>query len=449
MRKLILFVAVMMVLLSSQNIQAQWNEVGGLNGLAANGPIKTMCSDPAGNIYAAGGFRNDSGKFYVAKWDGNSWSELGGMNGIKAYDTINSICSDAQGNIYAGLDYGVGGGGLPNVYVAKWNGNQWSFIYTGGSEYCCTINTLSCDIQGNVYAMGDFFQTMTGHFIAKWDGNNWSKIWFNHTGFPYYFYSSCSDHFGNIYIAGSYANSSFLALLNSGNINSFGPPPGHEHYGSEIFSICSDTSGNLYAGGIFTNGSNLNNGHYYVAKGNGTTWTELGGKDALAANHPIRSVFRDGLGRIFAAGDFTNSSGNNYVAKFDGISWRELGGNNSLAANNTIRTICTDTAGNIYLAGDFTNANGKQYVAVLSKSLGINETPTSSISISPNPTTSSITIKGITEPTIAVYNLMGEKVVDSKGSNEVNLAQLPAGMYLVQVFNKDMELVKSEKVIKE
>ena len=69
------------------------------------------------------------------------------------------------------------------------------------------------------------------------------------------------------------------------------------------------------------------------------------------------------------------------------------------------------------------------------------------ITISPNPTTSSITIKGITQPTIAVYNLMGQKVVSAEGSNEVNLAHLPVGMYMVQVFNKDMELVKSEKII--
>jgi hypothetical protein len=42
---------------------------------------------------------------------------------------------------------------------------------------------------------------------------------------------------------------------------------------------------------------------------------------------------------------------------------------------------------------------------------------------------------------------MGQKVVASQGSNEVSLEHLPAGMYMVQIFNKDMELVKSEKVI--
>jgi hypothetical protein len=44
---------------------------------------------------------------------------------------------------------------------------------------------------------------------------------------------------------------------------------------------------------------------------------------------------------------------------------------------------------------------------------------------------------------------MGQRVVLSQGSNEVSLAQLPSGMYLVQVFNKDMEPVKSEQIMKE
>jgi hypothetical protein len=71
------------------------------------------------------------------------------------------------------------------------------------------------------------------------------------------------------------------------------------------------------------------------------------------------------------------------------------------------------------------------------------------ITIFPNPTTGNITIKGIAQPTIAIYNLMGQRVVLSQGNNEVSLAQLPSGMYLVQVFNKDMQPVKSERIMKE
>ncbi len=86
------------------------------------------------------------------------------------------------------------------------------------------------------------------------------------------------------------------------------------------------------------------------------------------------------------------------------------------------------------------------YTTIINDIKDINQTQ---ISISPNPTSDVITIKGINQPTVAVFNLMGQKVVTSQNSNEVNLANLPAGMYMVQVLNKDMELVKSEKVIKE
>ncbi len=446
MRKIILFVAVMMVLFSSQKIQAQWAEVGGLNGLAANGPIKTMCTDPAGNIYAAGGFRNDSGKFYVAKWDGSSWSELGGANGIKANDTINTICSDNQGNIYAGGKFI--NADFSNSLVEKWDGNNWSVLPNPfGNTYWNSINSICSDTAGNIYIVGDLWTGMQGPFIAKWDGNIVNKIAFGTATLNCKVYTVCSDSLGKVFTSGLYGADGRVMFLDGNTMTDYGG--NIWAYGFVSYSICSDNQGNIYAGGTLRNGNYPGIGNYYVAKGNGITWTELGGKDALAANHPIRSVFRDGLGRIFAGGDFTNASGKNYVAKFDGMCWTELGGVNSLAANNTIRTICTDTAGNIYVAGDFTNANGKYYVAVLSKSLGINETSTSSISISPNPTKDIITIKGITEPTIAVYNLMGQKLVSSQDSKEVSLAQLPAGMYLVQVFNNDMELVKSEKVIRE
>jgi hypothetical protein len=93
--------------------------------------------------------------------------------------------------------------------------------------------------------------------------------------------------------------------------------------------------------------------------------------------------------------------------------------------------------------------NGDYWVVKLAGTNGIEEIPTSSISIFPNPTTGQVNIKGIAQPTVAVYNLMGQRVVLSQGSNEVSLAQLPSGMYLVQVFNKDMEPVKSEQIMKE
>ena len=92
----------------------------------------------------------------------------------------------------------------------------------------------------------------------------------------------------------------------------------------------------------------------------------------------------------------------------------------------------------------------KDFTLVLKKgTLGINNIYSNSITISPNPTTGIITIKGISQPTVEVYNLMGQKVVASQGSNDVSLAHLPAGMYMVQVLSKDGEIISTTKIVKE
>jgi hypothetical protein len=126
-----------------------------------------------------------------------------------------------------------------------------------------------------------------------------------------------------------------------------------------INTLCADLSGNIYTAGDFTN----SNGKKYVAKYNGTAWAELGGNNSLAANSSIKSVYPDLAGNIYAGGSFTNASTTKYVAQYNGTAWAELGGLNSLAANGGINSIITDATSHIYAAGDFTNANTKQYVA--------------------------------------------------------------------------------------
>ena len=59
-----------------------------------------MTRDQFGNLYAAGGFTDSTGKQYVAKYNGSSWSELGALN---ANSDINIILSDASGIFAAGF----------------------------------------------------------------------------------------------------------------------------------------------------------------------------------------------------------------------------------------------------------------------------------------------------------------------------------------------------------
>ena len=135
--------------------------------------IFSLLEDTSGNIYASGTFTNGANKCYVAKWDGVSWSELGaGVNALNANSIINSICWDRYGNLYAAGDFtdttitmtvypdGDSGTGHP-FYVAKWDGNTWSKVGSGTNSLNANdwIMAICSDINGNIYATGNFTDT--------------------------------------------------------------------------------------------------------------------------------------------------------------------------------------------------------------------------------------------------------------------------------------------------
>jgi hypothetical protein len=125
-----------------------------------------------------------------------------------------------------------------------------------------------------------------------------------------------------------------------------------------IWSIIADPSGNIYAAGGFTDSPTYIEGHSYVAKWNGTNWTEVGGNGATAlnANNAIYSITQDAIGNIYAAGNFIDSNGRQYVAKWNGNTWSELGFDTiGLNATAPIYAVTTDAIGNVYAAGAFTD----------------------------------------------------------------------------------------------
>src|SRR5690349_7846424 len=93
------------------------------------------------------------------------------------------------------------------------------------------------------------------------------------------------------------------------------------------------------------------------------SWVELN-PPANPFNRAIRSMVADAYGNVYAAGEFQNANNENFVAKWNGTAWSELGtGSNGLHANNTILSLALDQSGNVYAAGGFTNSSGKYYVA--------------------------------------------------------------------------------------
>ena len=64
-----------------------------------------MATDVHGNLYVAGIFTNDNSDVYIAKWNGNEWSELGGNNSSSFYWLIWDIEILDNGNILITTNY--------------------------------------------------------------------------------------------------------------------------------------------------------------------------------------------------------------------------------------------------------------------------------------------------------------------------------------------------------
>lgn len=88
-----------------------------------------------------------------------------------------------------------------------------------------------------------------------------------------------------------------------------------------------------------------------VVQWNGSGWTELSKKaSGLNPDAPILTMATDKSGNVYTAGWFTNDAGYLYVARWEGSKWSELSGHNSLKETGNIEAIVADNGGNIYAA---------------------------------------------------------------------------------------------------
>ena len=159
-----------------------WSALGsGSHALpTGNYTIRHITVDRAGNVYAIGdGFTDANGNYFVEKWDGTSWDTLGkGSHALNANDIINTLVLDGAGNLYVGGNFTDSANSAHgSLYVAKWDGTNWSKLGVNGINEAGDIAALDFDGAGNLYASG-FFQHSYGNnqYIAKWNGSNWSKV---------------------------------------------------------------------------------------------------------------------------------------------------------------------------------------------------------------------------------------------------------------------------------
>ena len=291
------------------------------------------------------------------------WSELGGTNSSTFNYYIQSLITDAAGNIDAG---GFFTNNIGYTYIAKWTRTSWGILGGSSATFNSGVNRITKDNLGNIYATGGFTNGNGNRYVAKWNGSSWAEIsGTNSSTFNDIITSVAVDTKGNVYAGGYFTNgisyltgNPYVAKWNGTSWTELGGTKTSK-LNNSIEYIITDTVGNVYAAGNFIDSVNK----FYVAKWNGTNWIELGGTNLSPFNGYIRALTNDNKGNLYAVGAFKNAKGKEYVAKWNGTVWQELGGKDSSTFNDYIATIVSDAKGNIYIAGNFTNNNGKQYVA--------------------------------------------------------------------------------------
>ena len=405
-----------------------WKSLGtGSSALNANNYIYSMCADPAGNIYAAGNFTDGLGYRYVAKWNGTAWSELGtGSNALKPNGTIYTICSDRLGNIYAAGDFLSNSTGIE--YVAKWNGTTWSELGTATSYLLedTPIKSITVDTLGNVYAPCLDGPRST---IAKWDGTTWSEL--DVVDFSYATPNQvCLDKNGVLYTSLNYSvykwnGTSWTPLSSSfGNV--------------QVLYVFDST--NIYTGEYNTISGQYRLGHY-----NGTAWSII----SAFTNQQVLTMCSDTANNLYVGGLVSFPVYAYYVAKYDGTTWSELGpGSHALYTlcvggyDDGVDALCSNSKGNIFAATSF-DINNNWFVAEYDtvSSANIQQLPNGNadINIYPNPADNEIKVlikDNLLRSDYFVSDVIGRIFLSGKLINTettVNINDLPLGLYFLQI----------------
>ncbi|CAK9254279.1 unnamed protein product [Sphagnum jensenii] len=439
-----------------------WIEVGtGSNALDANYSIWSILADPSGNVYAAGGFTDSAsyigGHSYVAKWNGTTWTTLGtGANALNANNAIYAIHQDAAGNIYAGGNFlDVNG----KQYVAKWNGTTWTElgIDTIGLNAVNPIYAITTDPAGNVYAAGaftDFVFAYNHNYVAQWTPatNTWTEVGLDSI---YGLNADSSilalvmDRQNNLYATGNFTDSlgyRYVAQWNDTIWSELGKDSFALNANGSINAMITDTAGNIYVGGNFTDSL----GYYYIAKWVARThqWIELSNPATNQINilGPINALTLDSVGNVYAGGMIPDTNGNFFfvvVWNGDELLVANNQGSAPLNANDAILTMTSDGFGNVYAAGNFKDPNAFQYVAEFTGNIpsGITTVADEHLHIYPNPTSGLVFVQAdhlSGTATMEIVDALGRTLYsqDAEGSTiqtHVDLSGFAPGVYTMLI----------------
>ena len=415
----------------------QWLSLGGgvLTRDGSNSTIRAMAVDTDNNELYVWGCFDSTGTGVIGKpimkWDGATWNNLG----LQPSSSFNCNVTIDRSMLYCGrrLYY------ASYEYVSKASLNPFT---------AATIGTATADVEdlcwwnGKLVAVGDFAKMngVTCNGIAVYDTTTqvWSALG-QGINFGQYVYC-CYNWNGKLVIGGLFAevdgvscNSVAMYDTSGGGqwispANGIGDALNASNEG--IIHALSSWNGELFAG--CSNGNvNIPN----LQSFDGTDWIIRGSTNPVRVLYPTDSA-------LFVGGmslQYYNQSGLHGFSNPLGSVWKY-----ALASYN----------GHMIVGGDFrydSNGDTLNCIAELIPYNGINEVMQNEISVAPNPAINNITLNYL-EPhsSINIYNLQGQlliKKITIAEQTEIDMSELPSGIYLLQIESKEGVVVK--KVVKE
>jgi len=384
----------------------------------------------------------------VAKWDGQTFSPVAGSSTLYQVNTIIRY----KGDLYAGGYFPWYG---KIKYIARFNGNTWDSLPTGVNGDVLNFKIINDEL----YVMGTFTKAgnIPAYGLAKWDGNQWSDV-YSFPNLGSYYIVDIAMYKGELYVGGNfYIYGTPIEDIVKYNGSTWVDVGGGMHGGMSGLMRMVVYKNELYvAGAFYLQDGNAGN---FIQRWDGTNWKGVGG-GTLGYNHTISDngqiddmkVYND---ELYIGGVFEYAGGvpAQHIAKWNGTEWCGLGSN----FDNNIQMLefYKDT---LYIGGGFKKIDndsinhvakwiGGNYVdtcGVDNSGIEKTELQEMNISIYPNPANTfvnlQIELKEKEDFVINIYNCFGEKVFEETERNitgnftkQINVSNLDAGIYIVNI----------------
>ncbi|MFN8359596.1 MAG: T9SS type A sorting domain-containing protein [Candidatus Kapaibacterium sp.] len=359
-------------------------------GILGGYTIFNQAVDTANNMWFA------TGKGLV-RFDGTYTTIYNTMTSRLPSNRVLCVAVEGNGTIWAGTDKGL----------ARLSGTEWTV-------FDLTNSTIGVEVITGIAVSGQIIWIGTQNGLAKYDGSLWTRITPQNSTMPAaYVWSMAAEANGSLWLGlGQKRSSSFKAVIDFG----------------------------------------MTDGMIGLAKFDGVTWNLYNNSNSpMNSNNYINSIAIDKHGNKWIATKAYGTRSSNYylegcgLLKFDNTTWTAYTSKNSPLPSDEVEWVGTDNDNNVWFTLRFggwgvLNENGLPPFLAPSDAEEQPDTQSGTITITPNPSSTTITISGTDAiSAVTIVNSFGMEVVgkqtisNANGSLNVDVSDLASGVYFVQL----------------